>query len=326
MIFVHIGRGKAGSSTIQRALEANAAALKTHGFAWPKAAEKTRFNYAALARELLRADWQDRVGELRTLAKSHDGDVVVSSEFLYPMGEERLRRLRETIGSNVTVIAYVRNYASWLRSSYVEGIRKAQRNQDFDAFFRGRIETASVRPALSRWIDAFGASAMRVRHVDDLGGIDLISDFGTAIGAELEPPGDRNRSPHWLIVEFMRALFECEHEAGRLHARGASVQGLVRAFGRTIKPLGVPDAQYCSAAQLRELDALYAEDCAWLEAMFGLAPPPATSYPERPFLPTLAAAPPAVRAAIRGKLPTTKPVQSDLYLAEVLDEVARRYP
>lgn len=328
MIYVHIGRGKVGSSTIQRALKDNAAALRKAGFSWPPSAERTRFNFVALAHRLQRVDWKSGVAEeLRALVTRSAGNkVVVSSEFLFTMGTERLQRLRQLSGPDALVLAYVRNYAAWLRSTYIQGIRQGQRSQDFDAYYRSGLAAISVRPSLSRWAEAFGADALRVRHLESLPGDDLVADFGRGIGAELVPPRNKNRSPHWLTIELLRALLECEPEAEGLRARWPGVRALIREFQKRIKPLAIPDAQYCSLSQHRELAALYTEDCAWLDAEFGMAPPPAAPPPvDRPFLPTLATSPASVHEIVAQQLPRTDPAQKDLYLAEVLEEVSRRY-
>lgn len=325
MIFIHIGRGKVGSSTIQRALEGNADRLRTAGFAWPEATEGTRYNFVALAHQLFQRERNGAaIEQLRAVARRATGDVVISSEFLFPMREERLRRLKQVVGDDVTILVYVRDYAAWVRSSYLQGIRQGVRYQNFDEYYRSGFATVSVRPALERWADAFGPGAFRVRHLEALEPDDLISDFGKAIGAELTPPPDKNRSPHWLAIEFLRAMLECEPESGGLRSRWPAARAVVADFRKAIKPLDLPDVQYCSAGQLAELNALYAEDCEWLESMFGMEPPgmaPVTS--ERPFLPTLSAGPSAlgdIVASLR-----VEQAQSHLYLAEVLDEVARRY-
>jgi hypothetical protein len=209
VLILHIGRGKAGSSTIQSTVATNREALLAHGIALSARSGEHRGHAVDVFFGMQQAEeHRDGLANLRALLDDErHRHVFVTSEYLFTATAPAIERLKQAIGPHdVGIIAYLRAYPEWLRSLYVQGIRRGRRHVDFDAFYARAAKRASCRAPLSQWADAFGWERMRIRHLGGLAAGGLIDDLASVLGCALQPGADLNASPHWLEVELLRAI------------------------------------------------------------------------------------------------------------------------
>ncbi len=307
MLLLHIGRGKAGSSTIQATIDRNRAALAAAGVAVPSASAEHR-GHAVDVYDGMQgtAGHEGTLPALRALlddpAHRH---VFVSSEFLFTATRPEITRLKDALGPHeVRIVVYLRAYPDWLRSLYAQGVKRGRRTSDFDAFYETAAKRAASRALLSRWADAFGWERLRVRHLGGLEGEGLVADLSAVVGCPLLAGPDQNTSPHWLETEFTRALYAHAAETGAAAPARGQLAAVLTVVREAIEQHAPADAEYLTLAQHRALEDAYLADAAWLAQRTDAPLPPAMPdrTRERPFLPDLSAAPEDVRETIGKRL------------------------
>lgn len=315
MLHIHIGRGKAGSTTIQQYVLENRDALRERGVIyatlWPG---ETR--HAAVKRAVRRAnaDQSPLDATIAEVATRPDLTWLISDEAMFHGAEHdlsRARRLVDVPGHDVQIICYIRRYDDWIRSVYAQTAKTATRQWDFDTFYalstnrrtpaRSRL---SIMPMLHLCAELVGWSRVRVRSLEPLGlhGGTLIADLLHGIGL----PDDtglpttienRNVAPTWMVVEFRRAVSLALGE----HADHRVAKLLMRAFARSAagSPNGQSAAVYLTPGQAREARALYNEDVSLINELSGsqIRLAPEATLPMRPFLPSIEHVPADIREA-----------------------------
>jgi hypothetical protein len=309
VLLLHIGRGKAGSSTIQNTVALNREALLAHGIALSARSGEHRGHAVDVFFGMQQAvEHRDGLANLRALLDDErHRHVFVTSEYLFTATAPAIERLKQAIGPHdVSIIAYLRAYPEWLRSLYVQGIRRGRRHVDFDAFYERAAKRASCRAPLSQWADAFGWERLRIRHLGGLTAGGLIDDLASVLGCVLRPEADQNTSPHWLEVELLRAInaeWPAQPAGDTAPAKShlAPVWSIMR---EAIAEQAPPGAEYLTLAQHRRLSEAYLEDAAWLAGLTDapMPPPLPERTAERPFLPTIAAAPGEFRETVARRL------------------------
>lgn len=319
MLLLHIGRGKAGSSTIQNTIDINRDALQASGIA--VSTRSSDFRGHAVDVYFGMQEAEEHRDALPTLRRMLDDTahrhVFISSEFLFTATRPEIDRLKQAIGPHdLRIVVYLRDYPVWLRSLYGQGIKRGRRSVDFDAFYETTAKRASCRVSLGRWANAFGWERMRVRHLagleaegstgeaadaatDTTARSGLVDDLQTVIGCPLAAGRDQNTSPHWIETEFLRALHAHARASGAPTPPRGSLAAPLTVLRETIELHAPADAEYLTLEQHRRLEDDYLADSAWLAQRTDAPLPPASPdrTRERPFLPTLATAPPIVREA-----------------------------
>jgi hypothetical protein len=269
-IYLHIGRNKAGSTSLQdffldRREALAAAGLRYCLFGHLKDSVpgvlgfQTQFELAAHARA------------------AAERAYLVSNEFLFGWPREYTDSMVAGLaGFDVRVIAYIRPYCSWVCSAYAEEVRKGQNSRDFDRYFEWLRPRISAWPYLAGWGEALGWDRVRVRSIDpgDLVGGDLIGDCLSAL--DLDPalargPYRSNRAPDWPVLEMLRALIKTDNETGwddAGHREALPLQALLEECLTGTKP---PPAEYLTAGQARWLADLYNRDLDRLAEQTGVA-------------------------------------------------------
>lgn len=244
MLHLHIGVGKAGSTTIQNFLKLNASSLRSYvnqlesfgiGDAWRIAvASQTELSYnywvkknkKYTSKEYNRfADefWNSVSDEVQSSESEH---FVASSEYIYSQygfDAEKLKLLKERLNSifgEVRIIFYCRPQVSWAKSFYGQIIKGPTCGTiTYDQF----IDEFSIHSyhwnyykGLSLWADAFGEKNIvaRVFHRDNFINRDFIHDFLSVLGlGELNcsgklkmPPENSNISPKPRRIELIRRV------------------------------------------------------------------------------------------------------------------------
>lgn len=303
-LFLHIGRGKSGSSTIQSLASEYVDFMNAMGIACPLTAHGLA-NHARLAAALQnpRSDLETIEKFRKDVRRNKRRKVFVSAEALFSLKTSGMERLkRHAGGREIRLLGYVRDYPSWLQSIYGQRTKRAVNVEDFDAYYKAKRPRISVLPALERWAEVFGWEAMHIRPLlpEALADGDLVADVLKVLGVNALPPDveTRNVSPHWMSLELQRALAAA--------AKSKSVAFDLRTAKRTrqlfemctsgVKPNRI---QYLTKDQWLDLAELYRADMEILGRHLGQSfPVNLTTPPERPFLPDVSRVPEKVKSEV----------------------------
>jgi len=211
---VHIGHGRAGSSSIQAALAAGREALSRRGLtylglmledatterraAWQVNDGSPKF-FQELSSDQASSELYDVLAaELEQLNEGGRGVAIWSNEWILPRAPHvlpALARLREQ--HKVTVQCYVRRHDSWARSAYVQwGIK----HKSYEGPVRGFEDWLEVfgegefrfSPLVTPWAQEFGDD-FRIFNFDAAG--DVVTHFLAVNGIEGVPSEVANASP-----------------------------------------------------------------------------------------------------------------------------------
>src|SRR5579859_7868096 len=179
-IYLHIGRNKAGSTSLQDFFLARRETLAAAGLRYCLFGHlkdsvpgvlgfQTQFELAADA----------RAGTERA--------YLVSNEFMFGWPLEYTASMASGLaGLDVRIIAYIRPYGAWICSAYADAVKNGENSRDFDRYLDWMAPRISAGPYLEGWGEAFGWDRVRIRSLDpgDLAGGDLIGDCLTALGLD----------------------------------------------------------------------------------------------------------------------------------------------
>lgn len=327
-LYLHIGRGKSGSSTIQSLAHDHLTFMQSMGFACPTTVHGM-VNHARLASALHAPhDDPETIQKFRTdVRKNKKRKLFISGEALFSLSRESMQRLRRHDGAReIRILCYVRDYPSWLQSIYAQRTKKGANVEDFDSYYRAARANVSALPRIERWAEAFGWDALHVRPLlpKSLVGGSLVTDVLSALGIEarLEGIEAHNVSPHWVTLELLRAVAAAAKASPIevLDQRSVKVaRALFEPCAAEVKPRR---AQYLTREQWLDLAELYRADMNALGRQLNLSfPVPPEDPPERPFLPEISVVPEATKADILAKL--NEPRIRSRFQAPVLELLAR---
>jgi hypothetical protein len=292
-LFLHIGRNKAGSTTLQDYFAAHADWLASLGI-----------NYALFGHACGTVpglpNYPSHHDIMRHCQANPEQALLISNELIGGFTPDMAREMaRDLAQFEPLVLAYVRPYRDWIRSSYAFDTRIGINGRDIDAYQRHIAPRVSFWPSLAPWGEILGWDRVRVRSVDtrDLAGGDLITDALTAIGLPAPPlqPAFSNRMPSWMAIEAMRLVTGKPDGNGWTQATlamAATLEILIDEATSSCGLAGTP-AVYLAQSQARDLADLYNGDLEKLSAASGtvLTPDNAGGAPCRPFLPEAARIP-----------------------------------
>jgi hypothetical protein len=248
MLYLHIGVGKAGSTTIQSFLSLNYSKLRPYvgqlnsfgiGDSWKIAAAsetELAYNYwvkkhkkftAGQYREFIGEFWHSVESELNSATSRN---FVASSEYIfsqYAFFSEDIHYLRDRLVSlfgNVKIIFYCRPQLSWAKSFYGQIIKGPSRGViSYDQFvdeFTDHEYHWNYFKGLSFWAQAFGDENIIVRVFDKENFVNgsLVDDFlslvlgaGAPAVSELCMPAEsQNVSPKSRRIELLRKCNKLE--------------------------------------------------------------------------------------------------------------------
>jgi hypothetical protein len=206
--YIHIGRNKCASTTLQYFFLNNTQLLQDQGLdyfvfgqmadAFPNAPGiRTPEEYAA-----------------HIAANPNRSTLISSEELMGPRHRTHAGPLVDALGDAPRrVIAYIRDYSSWVRSTYMQAVMTGRNALDFDAYLRQTEFTVSAMHALRFWARRAGWENMHVRSLDPacLQQGDVLLDCAQAMSLDAEivrahRPEPKHVSPHWLCVEIVRFL------------------------------------------------------------------------------------------------------------------------
>lgn len=234
-LYLHIGTGKTGTTTIQTFLETNREVLRGKGLVVPSSlGRQNHRNLAAYAlddelidnsRRAKRLTTPERISAFRERLEKDlaaeaatwpsDATIVMTSEQLTRLrrpGEvERLKSLLETIGHEIKVICYLRRQDEYFPSEYSQLIKGGQ-SLPFSIENKLNLSIYNYAVFLRRWAEVFGDSNLIVRPFARSGfvGGDLLSDFLSIVGVTdiggCMPVDHKNPSLDARTVEYLRLL------------------------------------------------------------------------------------------------------------------------
>lgn len=239
MLYLHIGTGKAGSTSIQRFLIENRQYLHHHqlrtfgiGNAWKLAAatgtEKAKQYFVAKAKMLSEGEfsnlnsvfWREAAAEIQA---SGAANFVASSEFIYQFVWEQdeilmlCQRLKQLFGE-VKILINFRNQIDYLKSIYAQRVKGLTADvQSFESFMRNQsIIDNEVHYAdqAKLWINALEKESIDAAVFDRRNFLNqnLIDDFCLRIGqvkkhsSSLRPQKIVNVSPGYSQLQAYRYL------------------------------------------------------------------------------------------------------------------------
>ena len=301
-LYLHIGRNKAGSTTLQAFCLDHAEELKRAGVQYALFGYPTPLgsDVPTFPSHLDLADFV-RAQQTRAVLVSHEGICC------FPI--EPTRRMASDLSElDVRIIFYVRPYRAWVVSSYSFDVRTGLNGRDFDRYLESIWERISVRPTLEVWGEALGWANIRVRslHPADLQGGDLLTDFRAAIGfdgAAARPVDRLNTSASWMTMELLRTLIVGDEALGWDAASLDLAEGLSDHLDTALRGCGESAAEvnYLTGRQAQRLAGLYNDDLDFISARTGvrLHHDLADNPPERPFLPSAERVPKAAMRLVR---------------------------
>ncbi len=268
-LYLHIGRNKAGSSTLQSYFRDNAAALREAGVQY------ALFNQPSSPGCALPTFATHRDISGFVLAQP-GGSVLVSHEGLCCFTRDMTRIMAADLAKlDLRVIFYVRPYTDWIVSSYCFDVRMGINGRDFDRYLDWMHPAISCWPTLEIWGGTIGWDRLHVRSLNplDLHGGDLLSDCLTAIGLPaVQSTGRENASPNWMIVELLRLVVGRDAASGWDTTRLAIAEALHELADMAIDASATPrtPARYLTPRQAHTLAALYNDDLARLTRYTGV--------------------------------------------------------
>jgi hypothetical protein len=223
-IFLHIGRHKSGTSSLQNFLNKNEAILKQKGYSYPNTDNHiahhniaTYFNKRHLARsdEKLLISCEESVGKLKAYLNEADGDIIISSEAFQNANPKLVSDF--FLEYDVVVIVYLRDHLSYAISSYQQRVHAQYEYKSLDSFIQSfKINYLNF---LTSW-SSQGFSKLIVRPFTKTGlkNGDIIEDFCHVIGLDFNvidfiSVDDMNPSIGGALLDFKRVLNSCANTA-----------------------------------------------------------------------------------------------------------------
>ena len=330
-LFLHIGRGKSGSSTIQSLAHDYVDFMKAMGVACPLTVYGI-VNHSRLAAALRTDSEPETITKFRKdVRRNKRRKVFISAEALLSLEKEGMQKLKRHVGGHreIRLIVYVRDYPNWLQSIYAQRTKRAMNSEHFDDFYKRIGYRVSALADLERWGDEFGWEAMHIRPLlpETLVNGDLVTDLLHALGVNALAPDveTQNMAPNWMSLELQRALTTAA-KSRSVPFNLLSARTTRHLFDRRTEGVEPHRVQYLSKDQWLELADLYRADMAALGRHLGVSFPINLPAPtERPFLPDISHVPDEVKANI------LKDVGSSRYLSkhapgliELLQEILSR--
>jgi hypothetical protein len=163
-VFIHIGMGRCGSSSIQHALRIKRAELSVQGIHYPDTnpAEDAQHVLGLLADDKYEEAEQGWRDVLTGFEKSGCPTLLVSTELFIGISPRLFEAIQEMLkGYSVEVIFIVRNQRELLPSIYAHWIKAGIVFRSFEHFYRVTKQEWHFTRIIERWSEAYGAENMK---------------------------------------------------------------------------------------------------------------------------------------------------------------------
>jgi hypothetical protein len=195
-VYLHIGHGRCGSTSIQNFAGRERTELAARGLVYPS---DTEMGFPVCVGGNAQAIYKARrqPGTLELVKDYLDGqpqtNFLLSSEWLLYPEELLVGELADALNTEnrtVKVIAYVREQREWLMSRYAQAVKSKRWTLSLDEYMREAFETPGLDYTylFRRVADAVGRERMTVRLFDrsHLIGGDVRSDIFAQLGVEVD--------------------------------------------------------------------------------------------------------------------------------------------
>lgn len=218
-MYLHVGDGRCGSSSIQRLCADQRAALRERGLDYPSAQELgfgPEWAHGGNGRGLaLSEDEEAATSQVADyLADAEAERVLISAEHLLTAGDERLARFADAVrarGLRVIAIAYFREQREWLVSNWAQGLKSHGSSLPLDDYLAEHAARGFVAPTLDyvaradRLRESFGAESVVMRRFqrDALRDGDVRADLMDLLGVEADDliAAEPRRNPSMAIED-----------------------------------------------------------------------------------------------------------------------------
>ncbi len=306
MIVLHIGRNKAASTSLQDFFAERHAELRAAGWDY--------FPIGHLKDADPRVKGMENTLDVVAYAEANPTRrLLISNEIMSTWPDHFTRGTHDLLRPfDVRILVYVRPYGDWMVSQYAEHVKQGGNPRDIDSYVEATSHHVSVLPNLSVWAEKFGWDKIWVRALDPRALVqgDVVRDCLEVLGLDQALADKRaerrlNTSLNWMRTEFIRAATDPAAVEVWPPPPRPGFQQAAALFQACMVECGIvkTDVEYLTIAQRRKFAAWYNEDMAQIGRKVGRIFPAisAGDAPERPFLPSIAAAPADLRAAFAVK-------------------------
>ena len=219
-IFLHIGRHKSGTSSLQHFFASNAETLKRLGYHYPEAmrqgiAHHKLANFFSDKHLNSAEDTQEYQRFCQEIQQAEH--VIISSEALQNLHPSQIK---PHLQGSVNIIVYIREQAEYAISSYAQAVQNQKITLSFKEYEAKRFNADYAR-FLAAWESTFGRDAITVKLYDrkEFAGGDVCLDFLSVLGLANTKEQfcfsqqDRNPSIGGSLLEFKRRLNALDFEA-----------------------------------------------------------------------------------------------------------------
>jgi hypothetical protein len=163
-VYIHIGLGRCGTTSIQRALFAGRQSLREEGYLYTKTdpGGEAHHTLCPLKKELIsggKLAW-NKIAE--DFIKSTENNLIISSENLTGVPDEIVAHIAELFSSCAVRILFLgRDQTDLLPSIFSQWTKAAIRFESFESFFEATKELWHFPKLLDRWRELFGIESIR---------------------------------------------------------------------------------------------------------------------------------------------------------------------
>lgn len=218
-LYLHIGMGKTGTTSIQRFCWRNRTALAKAGITYPDRGivDGAHHRLSPDVPAYVGRNWNSiDPGEWSAqLLNAYDHPILLSSELMASAEPDTVRRLAEVLLPlfDVRVIVYVRRIDDSIMATYNQNVKAGTQRLSLEDVLPRIFERLRIDRVLAPWLESFGLERLMIRAYDrrQFAGGDILHDFCETIGVpwsdefrlETENPNARlGRS----ALEFKRCL------------------------------------------------------------------------------------------------------------------------
>lgn len=195
-VYIHIGIGKTGTSSIQSTLYHNRGPLLGQGILYPETGLQdmgygiAHFGLCPIGQGKIEAELAQTYEKLREEIKaSNPRQLVISTENFTYATREFTSDLKKLLGSeHISIVFYAREQASLIESTFLWW-QKAGWNyeRNIEAFYDKHKDSFNLLNRIESWVSAFGKEAMICRLYDRRTmGSNVVDDFLSIINTEMD--------------------------------------------------------------------------------------------------------------------------------------------
>lgn len=235
-VYIHIGREKTGTTSIQNFLALNFEVLKKRGFMYP-IKENALYTYwnqhvpivASLTEKKIFAIGEKNILNKRPLEqlcidinRSNCQNIIISSEYLNSMDKQYIKQLREYFSNYICIIIiYLRRYDEFLLSNAQERMKIGRDNTYYLERYKNHKQLYSYE-LINNWADIFGKDNIRVKVFEKSKFYknNLYADFLKELGIEIDDtfviPEKLNQSMSVEKFQFLNKIskYMCPYNSG----------------------------------------------------------------------------------------------------------------